>query len=86
MDPQQRLLLEVTWEALEHAAIPSGRLFGTRAGVWVGICSTDYSHRDVVDPINAYSGTGTRSSGARLAYSRAGTSSYAAWLAGSGTW
>lgn len=59
MDPQQRMLLEVSWEALEHAGIPPSALEGSSASVFVGICSTDYSHRTVVEPINAYSGTGT---------------------------
>lgn len=59
MDPQQRMLLEVSWEALEHAGIPPSTLAGSSASVFVGICSTDYSHRTVAEPINAYSGTGT---------------------------
>jgi len=71
MDPQQRMLLEVTWEALEHAGIPPVELAGSSAGVFVGICSTDYSHRKVIEPINAYSGTGTAFSVAagRISYS-----------------
>ena len=59
MDPQQRMLLEVTWEALEHAGIPPSSLHGGTAGVFLGICSTDYSHRTLLEPIDAYSGTGT---------------------------
>jgi len=43
MDPQQRLLMEVTWEALESAFLPPGRLAGTRTGVFIGISSHDYS-------------------------------------------
>jgi acyl transferase domain-containing protein/acyl-CoA synthetase (AMP-forming)/AMP-acid ligase II/NADPH:quinone reductase-like Zn-dependent oxidoreductase/NAD(P)-dependent dehydrogenase (short-subunit alcohol dehydrogenase family)/acyl carrier protein len=58
MDPQQRMLLEVSWEALEHAGIPPSSLHGSSAGVFVGICSTDFGHRTIVEPIDAYSGTG----------------------------
>src|SRR6188474_2504791 len=59
LDPQQRLLLEVTWEALEHAGVPVGSLDGTRAGVFAGICSTDYKY--VVESsggVDAYALTG----------------------------
>jgi len=74
MDPQQRLLLEVTWEALEHAAIPAHHLRGTQTGVFVGIGSNDYGsllnkYSELKD-INAYYGTGNAISVAagRLAY------------------
>lgn len=62
VDPQQRLLLEVTWEALEHAAIPVDQLDGSRTGVFVGITSMDYAQRiDVADPARSdiYLATGT---------------------------
>jgi polyketide synthase 12/myxalamid-type polyketide synthase MxaB len=44
MDPQQRLLLEVTWEALENAGHAPDRLQETAAGVYVGVCSSDYAY------------------------------------------
>jgi len=42
IDPQQRMLLELTWEALEHAAIPPSGLSGQVAGVFVGMSGGDY--------------------------------------------
>jgi acyl transferase domain-containing protein/NADPH:quinone reductase-like Zn-dependent oxidoreductase/NAD(P)-dependent dehydrogenase (short-subunit alcohol dehydrogenase family)/acyl carrier protein len=43
MDPQQRLLLEVAWEALENAGQSPADLAKTKTGVYVGVCSNDYS-------------------------------------------
>jgi len=61
MDPQQRLLLEVSWQALEHAGIAPEGLAGAAAGVFVGICNTDYSHRVLgrgLGTIDAYLASG----------------------------
>ncbi len=43
LDPQQRLLLEVTWEALENAGIAPNHLKNSKTGVYVGICTDDYT-------------------------------------------
>jgi acyl transferase domain-containing protein/NADPH:quinone reductase-like Zn-dependent oxidoreductase/surfactin synthase thioesterase subunit/acyl carrier protein len=59
MDPQHRLLLEVGWEALEHAGIVPGDVFGQRGGVFVGIWRQDNLVRVSADyqNLDAYAGT-----------------------------
>jgi natural product biosynthesis luciferase-like monooxygenase protein/amino acid adenylation domain-containing protein len=73
IDPQQRLLLEVSWEALENAGLVPRQLAGGRAGVFVGLCSSDYSQLLAQRPrteIDAYLATGNSHSVAagRLAF------------------
>jgi malonyl CoA-acyl carrier protein transacylase len=73
LDPQQRLLLEVCWEALEHAGLPPQQLAGSSTGVFIGICSNDYSQILLncgLEAIDAYVGTGNTHSVAagRLSY------------------
>ncbi|KAI0479863.1 hypothetical protein F4859DRAFT_529997 [Xylaria cf. heliscus] len=61
IDPQQRLLLETTYEALESAGIPLGKIQGTDAGVFVGLMNEDYSTivgRDL-DNVPTYFASGT---------------------------
>lgn len=60
VDPQQRLMLEVAWEALEDAAIAPTGLAGSRTGVFVGICGSDYGRLQLAEPElrTRFSGTG----------------------------
>ena len=73
IDPQQRLVLEVSWEALENAGLIPRDLAGSRVGVFIGLCSNDYSHLLARRPrteIDAYLATGNSHSVAagRLAF------------------
>jgi candicidin polyketide synthase FscE len=45
LDPQQRLALEVGWEAVEDAGLLPERLVGARAGVFLGVATTDWQAR-----------------------------------------
>ncbi|NEP29953.1 type I polyketide synthase [Moorena sp. SIO3B2] len=72
LDPQQRLLLEVSWEALEKANLVPDNLFNSLTGVFIGICSNDYSNKLATscEIPQAYWGTGNAYSAAagRLSY------------------
>ena len=60
VDPQHRLLLEVSWEALEDAGLPAGKIARTRTGVYVGVIGSDFAlliSRDTRG-MDAFSGTG----------------------------
>ncbi|MFD5028608.1 SDR family NAD(P)-dependent oxidoreductase [Streptomyces sp. NPDC058373] len=61
VDPEHRLLSEVTWEAVEHAGIPTRRLSGTRTGMFFGVYQKDYMLRvqrplEEVDAYAMYTG------------------------------
>ncbi|MDI6105196.1 beta-ketoacyl synthase N-terminal-like domain-containing protein, partial [Actinoplanes sp. NEAU-A12] len=72
MDPQQRLLLEVAWDALAHAALDPAALRGSRTGVYVGICASEYAHLTTaeLDRVEGWTATGAALSIAanRLSY------------------
>ena len=73
LDPQQRLLLEVSWEALEHAAVPADSLAGSSTGVFIGISTADYGQMMLDDDpsrLDGHVGTGLSPSVAagRLSY------------------
>jgi acyl transferase domain-containing protein/aryl carrier-like protein len=72
LDPQQRLVLEVGWEAVESAGLPAERLRDTRTGVYLGVASSEWSHRIPDEQLSspyALTGTDTSFVPGRLAYS-----------------
>jgi acyl transferase domain-containing protein/trans-aconitate methyltransferase len=60
MDPQHRMLLELSWEALEHAAIPPTALADGDAGVFIGLSASDYGRLVLAarDEIDSYASFG----------------------------
>jgi acyl transferase domain-containing protein len=61
LDPQQRLLLQASWRALEDAAIDPRSLAGTPTGVFVGMMSSEWGLRQILDyaGLTAIRGTGS---------------------------
>ncbi len=71
LDPQQRLLLETAWDAMEDAGVPPATLRESNTGVFIGVCSLDYSSLQQMRPrcLDAYVGTGSaRAVAGRLAH------------------
>jgi acyl transferase domain-containing protein/acyl carrier protein len=73
MDPQQRLTLEVGWEALERAGYAPDKLVGSKTGVFMGICNSDYFQLLTAaggDQLDTYAATGSAHSvvSGRLSY------------------
>ncbi|MCX4748872.1 phosphopantetheine-binding protein [Kitasatospora sp. NBC_01287] len=62
LDPQQRLLLETGWEAMERAGLAVRRQDRLKAGVFVGMMTSEYvqrmAHPDDKTGIDPYFGTG----------------------------
>ncbi|MBF0469189.1 MAG: acyltransferase domain-containing protein, partial [Desulfamplus sp.] len=75
LDPHQRMILEASWESLENANIVPETLFGTNAGVFVGVSSMDNVIRLMGEApladMDAYYGTGCALSpiAGRISYS-----------------
>jgi acyl transferase domain-containing protein len=61
LDPQQRLLLQASWRALEDAGIDPRSLAGTPTGVFVGMMSSEWSIRQILDfaGLTAFRGAGS---------------------------
>jgi acyl transferase domain-containing protein/aryl carrier-like protein len=70
IDPQQRLLLETTWEALEDGGIAVEKLAGQRVGVFVGVTSSDYGHKQLSDLDGIVDGYGITGSALSIAANR----------------
>jgi len=43
LDPQHRIFMETVWKAIEDAGYKASDFSGTKTGIFVGICSMDYT-------------------------------------------
>lgn len=74
MDPQHRWLLEACHEAIQRSAVDPRDLRGSRTGVYLGMCTTDWGRAqlraEAAADMDVYTGTGAAGSIAsgRLAY------------------
>ncbi|MHB1104545.1 MAG: aminotransferase class III-fold pyridoxal phosphate-dependent enzyme, partial [Devosia sp.] len=74
LDPQHRLLLETSWQAIESSGFDPLAFKGSHVGVFVGISTSDYLQRQLLDAellrVDAYSSLGSAQSIAanRLSY------------------
>ncbi|MBI1390262.1 MAG: SDR family NAD(P)-dependent oxidoreductase [bacterium] len=74
LDPQHRLALEVCWETLEHAGVSPDAVYGTAAGVFMGISSFNYATLQLrsgcFDRLDSFFGVGSALSGVagRISY------------------
>jgi phthiocerol/phenolphthiocerol synthesis type-I polyketide synthase C len=61
LDPQQRMALELAWTALEDSGQVAKGLSGLKAGVFVGVSSSDYASQQVglLGAVNAYTNAGS---------------------------
>ena len=61
LDPQQRLLLQSSWRAIQDAGIDPRSLAGTPTAVFVGVMSSEWSSRALLDfaDMSAFRGTGS---------------------------
>ncbi len=61
VDPQIRFLLECTAEALQDARIPLDEISGSKTGVYIGACFSDYHSAMLAKPekISAYTNVGS---------------------------
>lgn len=77
MDPQQRILLEVTWQTLESAGYVANPVEPENAGVFIGIMSSEYGHRQFT--ANAADITAHMSTGSALSVAAGRISYFLGW-------